>query len=403
MTQSKKHGVLFVHPYTDIGGGETALLELATALRESPYSPAVACPREGPLTAALRERSVPVEIIPYHHPGRRARLIPWWAPVPALGLLQAMRRHRARIVCASDPTSCLLSFPTARFARRSTVFWCHGWWVRPSPANHTFFRLFTDRIVTAAQGVAETVGEALGPDTSSKLRVVPYGIDLVRFSPDRDGRAIRQEFGIPSEAPVVAVIARFQAVKGQAEFLSAAEMIAQALPQAVFLVVGDTAFGNRQDEEYKHALLTRVEHSFLLHPRVRFLGFRPDIPEIMAACDVIVMPSQYEAFPVVAIEAMACGRALVATAVGGLLESVVDGVTGVLVPPAAPQALAEGVLGLLQDPALRRRMGVAGRARAVERFSLERQARTFVALFDELVHGRGPSRGAPGGLIDPPD
>jgi glycosyltransferase involved in cell wall biosynthesis len=124
---------------------------------------------------------------------------------------------------------------------------------------------------------------------------------------------------------------------------------------------------------------------------VRFLGFRVDIARILAVSDVVVLPSVAEAFGLVLAEAMAMQRAVVATRVGGIPELVEDDVTGILVPPASPEALAGAVLSLLRDPPRRMRLGEAGRRRVIEIFRFETMMKRYEALYDRLLSQKRPA------------
>jgi glycosyltransferase involved in cell wall biosynthesis len=118
---------------------------------------------------------------------------------------------------------------------------------------------------------------------------------------------------------------------------------------------------------------------------VRFLGFRTDVTRIFAASDVVVLPSVAEAFGLVLGEAMVMQKAVVATRVGGIPEIVEDGVTGILVPPASPAALADAILSLLRDPERRTQLGEAGRRRVIETFRFETMMERYEALYEALL------------------
>ena len=205
---------------------------------------------------------------------------------------------------------------------------------------------------------------------------------LTWFSAPRDRGALHRELGFPAEAPLVAVLARMHRsihgvdLKGIRYFLDAARDVAQRVPDARFLVVGD---GPLRAELERYAL------SLGLGQRVVFMGFRLDVPEILAEVAVAVSPSLAEAISNSVIEAMAAGVPVVGTRVGGTPEAVEDGETGILVPPRDAGALARSIVTLLEDRALASRLGLAGRRRIETQFSTERMVRATERLYASLI------------------
>jgi len=128
-----------------------------------------------------------------------------------------------------------------------------------------------------------------------------------------------------------------------------------------------------------------------LGDRMHFLGWRDDVPEVIAAADIVVLPSWSEGLPLAVLEAMACGKPVVATPVGGVARAVVEGKTGLLVPPGKPGRLAAAISRLLQDPVEAARMGAEGRRRVESRYSLDQFTRSIESLYDALL-GRTQDR-----------
>ena len=204
-----------------------------------------------------------------------------------------------------------------------------------------------------------------------KIRVVHNGIDVDR-GPVHGDPGLRAVLAGRSDRPLVLTVARLDAQKGYGHLLAAAATV----PDAVFVLVG---------EGRKKATLKRQAHALGIAERVRFLGHRNDVPDLLAACDVFVLPSLYEGLPLSVLEAMAAARPVVATAIDGTTEAVVPGVTGLLVPPADPTRLAGAIRALLEDGALARRMGEEGRARVCREFSLRRMIDGVTGVYDELL------------------
>jgi glycosyltransferase involved in cell wall biosynthesis len=182
----------------------------------------------------------------------------------------------------------------------------------------------------------------------------------------------------------VGLTGQISEVKGIWDFVEAAALVTSGGAAACFAVLGDDLKGAgalRQAMEQRVAALG-------LSSRFRFLGFRPDAPALIPAFDIVAVPSLVEPLGNATLEAMAAGRPVVGSRVGGIPEMVVDGVTGRLVPPRDPQGLAGALRALLVDRDLRTRMGEAGRQRAISAFSLARHATVVQNIYDEVLRTR---------------
>ena len=227
-----------------------------------------------------------------------------------------------------------------------------------------------DRYIAVSDGVARRLRSGLGAP-GGKIRVVHNGIDVDRL-PVHDDPGLRALLAGRSNRPLVLTVARLDAQKGHGHLLAAAATV----PDAVFVLVG---------EGREEATLKRQAHALGIAERVCFLGHRNDVPDLLAVCDVFVLPSLYEGLPLSVLEAMAAAKPVVATAIDGTTEAVVPGVTGLLVPPADPARLAGAIRALLKDGALARRMGEEGRARVCREFSLRRMIDGVTGVYDELL------------------
>jgi len=219
-----------------------------------------------------------------------------------------------------------------------------------------------------------------GPD---RIDCVPNGVELHAESPAARGR-VRQEFGLDNEKFVI-VNSRLHPAKGHEYLFRAIQLLAGSVPMRL-LVVGNGA---------RRSVLKSAVADMGIGDIVRFAGFRTDVGRLLQGADLAVLPSLLEGLPNNVLEAMAAGKPVVATAVDGVPEAVVDGVTGVLVPPADPQALARAMKMLLTDDALSRRMAEAGRDRARRLFSLDlmlaRTEAVFLARRERRHHHYQPS------------
>jgi glycosyltransferase involved in cell wall biosynthesis len=184
--------------------------------------------------------------------------------------------------------------------------------------------------------------------------------------------------GLPTTAPLVAVFARLNRLKGLEYFLEAAALLMHRFEEVRFLIVGDSI-----SSEYRDELETRAR-ALGLGERIVFAGFRSDIPELLAEVSLSVLPSLAEGLSNVVLEAMAAGVPVVATAVGGTKELIEDGVSGLLTPPRDAAALAHAIGSLLADPERAERIGREGRRQATERFSLQATVEQTERLYERV-------------------
>jgi glycosyltransferase involved in cell wall biosynthesis len=248
-----------------------------------------------------------------------------------------------------------------------------------SPRYATLTRLSAkglDRIVAISDAVATYLrDEADLPD--EKVVRIHYGIDPTPYQPDVPPPS-RRPAGDPLRRPTIGVVARLAPQKGHRVLFDALPAIKAAVPDVHTRLVGHEELSTTA-ELMAQALQTGVAEY------VDFEGFRSDIPQVMADLDVFVLPSLWEGFGLVLLEAMAAGRPVVASAVGPIPEIVVDGVTGLLVPPGDSAALAEAVTRLLRDPELAAAYGRAGRARVERELRVDTMVTRTEALYDELL------------------
>jgi glycosyltransferase involved in cell wall biosynthesis len=238
-----------------------------------------------------------------------------------------------------------------------------------------------DRVIAVSPHVADQAVE-LGAQRQ-RVRVIRSGVDVARFCP-RDRRQARQELRLRSEAPLVLFVGNLEPRKQVDLLLRALGYVRRSLPEAGLAIVGSGASAGADDQT---AYLQQFSVELGLRPAVHFAGAvdAEDLLRWYAAADVFALPSSSEAQGIVALEAMACGLPVVASAVGGLLDTLNDAKTGYLVPPGDLIALAERLLSLLTDPARRTAIGHAAR-RAVEReFSWHNTARATIDVYREVL------------------
>ncbi|MGE5140307.1 MAG: glycosyltransferase [Rudaea sp.] len=234
--------------------------------------------------------------------------------------------------------------------------------------------LGVDRYVAVSDEVARRLRERLS-FPASKMKVVHNGIPLEPFEEPATA-PLRSLLDPGGRRPIVLTLARLTRQKGLDYLLEAAARV----PEALFAVAGE---GPERARLEKHAEELRIAD------RVTFLGNRPDVAQLLLDCEVFVLPSLFEGLPLSVLEAMAAGKPVIATDVGGTREVVAPFQTGLLVPPGDVDALSSALCTLLADKSLARRLGEAGRARARSDFSAERMSREMTGIYDEILSSKG--------------
>ncbi len=358
---------MFLVTSLPVGGAETLLLSLVERLDPARVLPEICCLKQPGALAKQAARLAPLHAGLIHSKYDLA-------VVPRLARLFRERRIDAVVtVGAGDKmfwgrlAARQAGTPVVISALHST-----GW---PDSIGRLNRRLtpWTDAFVAVAAGHARHLVEVEG-FPRRKVQMIRNGVDVARFCP-RDGAAVRAELGIPAGVPVAGILAALRPEKNHALFLRAARNLLADLPEARFLIIGDGPERGR---------LELLAADLGIARSVRFLGNRTDVPEVLAAIDVVALCSHVEASPVSVLEALACGRPVVATNVGSLAESVRDGVSGYLVPEGDEAALTARLRRLLRDPAERAAQGRAGREWVVSQASVEQMVRGYEELFERV-------------------
>ncbi|MDI6783806.1 MAG: glycosyltransferase family 4 protein [bacterium] len=240
------------------------------------------------------------------------------------------------------------------------------------------------RFIAARQDKIIAVSEAVRKNTIEQLKLpaekvvtIRNGTKIIDFNESLDTTAVRQELGLNPNQPVIALISRLiPQQKGHRYFLLAAKQVIQQKPETQFLIVGDGIY--RQTLEQMTCKLG-------LEKNIHFLGWRNDTFDILCSIDICAVPSLWDPLPRIILEAMVAGKPVVASNVDGIPEAVIDGETGILVPPANETKLAEAFLDLLNNPDKAKQMGIAGRNRVIAEFSSDRHAKEVLSVYHELT------------------
>jgi L-malate glycosyltransferase len=235
-----------------------------------------------------------------------------------------------------------------------------------------------DRIIAISDGVKDVLVK--GGIAPAVIDVVPSGIDFAPFDAVTDRDFLRMEFGFAPDDFLAGIVAALEDHKGHRYLIEAARLIKSRAPKAKIIIVGK---GSLELELDKQARELQVDDL------VYFLGFREDVPRLLASLDVFVLSSHLEGLGTSIMDAMASRLPVVATAVGGIPEVVKDEETGLLVAPKSPEALAEAILRLYEDRALARRLGERGHEVVHEKFSAEAMARRIIEIYERIAHKKG--------------
>jgi len=379
--------VLFVINGLGIGGAELQLAELLLRINREQFQPVVYClGARGPVADTLQRAGVRVEVIGLPRL-RQCRAGDAVAVVAKLSrFARLVRRERPQIVVGflfwAYVTTAFVAaatrVPVVVTTRVSLGLYKEKRWML---ALERLANRLTTVIIANSEAVRTDAvrQERLPPDSFTVIR---YGVDVSRFRTGID-HAMRARLGIGHADAVVGVVANLLPYKGHRVFLDAWRTVVARHPRAVAIFVGD---GPLRSELEATARASAAPGS------VVFLGTRGDVADVLSAVDVVAHPSFEEGNASAILEAMAAGRPVVATAVGGNVESVIDGATGLLVPPSDPVSLAEAICRLLEHPAEAAAFGGAARERATTAYGMDDMVREYERVFlDAWSHARHSS------------
>jgi glycosyltransferase involved in cell wall biosynthesis len=359
---------LLLSIYPPDGGAAQHVIDLVLGLDPERLAIDLVC-RPGSEVWAALERTGNVTL----HPLRGLHGRPAMGDLRDLPLLFRLA-GRADVIHAHSSKAGFLTRLAAAAHRNSsrTLFTPHAWsfWAAGGVEGHAYIALERlgarwCRILIAVSHAERAAGLAAGVGRPEQYRVIPNGIDLELFAREPRPRAGR-----------IVLVGRLASQKRVDLALEAFRTVREALPEATLDVVGDGPFRRRLEE-----LAGRLE----VRQYVRFLGARADLPDVLNEAACLLLASDYEGCPLSVLEAMAAGLPVVATAVGGVPELVVDGETGVLAEPGSSAQLASGLRTVLSSPELARALGSRGRERARRLFARERMVRETCALYEEIA------------------
>lgn len=370
--------ILYINSVPVIGGAEASLIELASHLNRERYNPFLLTTAPGPLADAFDQINVLIffQSFPFF-----SRKRPWvfWGEIAEITRL--IRRHCIRLIHVNCDRAVPHAVLAARLTRTPVLCHIHDMtraWFLP---RYVRYLNRSQRIIADSNATAEHCIQA-GMDPR-KLSVIYECVETEKYfkvgKPER--HKVRLELGIGEDKLAIGLVGHVLRYKGHEEFVRAAAVVAAQCPEAKFIIVGDDRMS---DEPNFMPYLKTLAHELGISDRLLFIGFRSDVPDIMAAMDLVVVPSWKEPFGRVVVEALATSRPVVGTNVGGIPEIVQHENTGLLVPPRDVEQLAGAITRLARDAELRALMGCRG-PESVKKFDVEQHALLFDEQYRALI------------------
>jgi glycosyltransferase involved in cell wall biosynthesis len=372
--------LLYMTDSEGLGGAESYLRTLLLHADQRRYRVGLALPPRPatqPLVDLARTQGVEVHALDIvHHEGlsagavaRSAALLGRLRPAIVHFNLPSPRRSAETVIAAAllriprRLATFQLVTPVPRFGRLAG-------WARGLNRRLQFGTLHWG--IAVSRGNRRLLAEQYG-FSAARLALIPNAVDTHVFRPIPDDGALRASWGIPRGAPLLGLIGRLSRQKGHAVLFAALPQVWAVCPEAHVVLAGAG--------ELEHELRERAAQ---LDPlgRIHFVGQQDDMPRVLAALDVFVLPSLYEGLPFAVLEAMSTARPIVATSVDGTAEVIADGQNGLLAPPGQSEPLAAAIARMLADPQLRARFGEAARATATADFSQGQMLERTFALYE---------------------
>jgi glycosyltransferase involved in cell wall biosynthesis len=361
------------------GGGERYLELLFDRLDRARYRGLLICPEPGPFIGRMKERGIDTQLV---------HLAPLFNPMALWRLTRLLARERVTILQTHGARANFYGRIAGYLAGVPVIIsTVHNslkdYEVRPLRRKlYTVLLRLTlplvHRIICVSDANRRDLIEEC-PAAESRIQTVHNGIDLSAFPSRQDRNKVREELGIVS-GPVLVIIARLTEAKGHRYLLQALPPLLETWPQLCCLFVGE---GELRDQLHRLAVELAVEQA------CRFVGVREDIADILAAADLVVLPSLSEGFPFVLLEALAMGCPVVASRVNGVPELIEDHKTGLLVPARDSQALTTAIREVLSDLTAASKMGAKGRTMVRERFAVDQMVANTTAIYDAAMEDVG--------------
>jgi len=373
-----KTRILYVIDGMEFGGGERVFAQIINGLPEDRYEAFLATAPNDAFQKAITVKNCSFFPVDFSNRYNAANL---------LKLTRIIKEHRIDIVHGQGARAEFFARLAAGLSGRkkcvSTVampvegYDVGPWKRRLYGAFDRFSEWFVDRFLVVSDILVKSMTQVHGIAPEKVIKIY-NGIETDLYRPENqlDNRhRIRQEFNISDTDVLIGAIGRLVWQKGFEYFIQAIPDLVQALPKSRFVLIGDGIL--RQD-------LENLANNLNIRDRILFTGQRTDIRYTLTALDVVVIPSVLEGFPIVTLEAMAMGKPIVATAIDGITEQIVDGREGILVPPRNTANLTQAIIKIASNPNMADTLGKAARKRVTAEFSVQQMIKATIHVYDDL-------------------
>jgi Glycosyltransferase len=374
ITFSKNCNIAFVCFSSSFGGLELSILKLASEFNKRMADCLIIVPPDTSLAQFARQNDLKGELL--------KTKLKYGDVAASIHLAHILRSHRIDVVVImqskdmSIVTVAHMLYPSAKLVFYQEM----QFGINKRDILHTWMYSHLSLWITLTKKMKQEVIEHTRMP-QERISVIPIGSDMKRFDPSLYNReTTRNQFGIPQAKIVIGVLGRIDPQKGQEEFIRAIPILLKHQTNLHFIIAGDETEGQHGFKKTLEDLSIELGVS----DEVQFLPFTDAVPEFMSALDIFVLPSHTETFGFVLVEALAMGKAIVATNSGGVPEIITNGSTGLLVPPQNVPALAEAILKLLKDQHLRSSFSLEARTDALKRFDVARCVDQLVISLDTL-------------------
>jgi glycosyltransferase involved in cell wall biosynthesis len=366
--------ILFLVNGFAIGGAEVKLLELVKEIKtrfpETYYPIVCAVGQGGPLQERFEKMNVETYVFPKKHKYDVSLIYK---------VYQLLQKKRIDILQTTLFYADIIGAYTAKLAGIKKVV---SWDAMTAPYHYGMKNLLAYRLaskwLTVSVAVSHAIREKIVQERHvpvDKATTIHYGVDLRHFKETKND-PYRKKLGFHSKDIVLGTVARLSEQKGHRYLIDAVKKVVRKYPNIRVLFIGDGPL--REKLEFQ-------VHRLRLNATIQFLGFRSDIKELLGALDIFILPSLFEGLPNVILEAMACGKPVIATNVSGIPEVIVDHQTGILIPPKDSDAIAQAIFQMLRDTKKMRMMGKMSRKRVEEKFNLKQQVSAFAMLYEKML------------------